>query len=153
MDLVGVDRRDFVQLSVTIERKQPDLPRYAVVPSGLVSAWRLDGTTTVDVLINGVQAGRRSLVQWDDDRWFLTITQQDCRRTGIDTGSKPTIAIAVASVGLPDELTGLLNESPEAAKAWDRLSAAQRRMLREEIASAKQPATRLRRARKALLDA
>ena len=147
-----MDKRNPIQLSVTIERKQPDLPRFVVVPSTLVSPWRLDGTTTVDVKINGLPVGRRSLVRWDDDRWFLTITQQDCRRTGIDTGSNPAIAIAVASAELPDELVGLLNESPEAARAWDRLSGAQRRMLREEIASAKQPATRLRRARKALRD-
>ena len=151
LDRGGVNARDPIHLTVTIERKQSDLPRYAIVPSVLVAKWRLDGTTTVDVHINGVPLDRRSIVRWDDERWFVSITQQDCRLTGIDTGVQAALTIAVASSDLPDELATLLQESPEAKQAWDRLSSAQQRMVRETIGSAKQSATRARRARKALL--
>ena len=143
-------KQQTVRLTATIERKQEDLPRFAVVPAALVESWKLDGTTTVVIGINDVNVGRRSLVRWDDDRWFVSITQQDCRRLGVDTGCPVVLTLEVASEDLPPELQALLDESPEAKRAWERLTTSQRRMLREEVASAKQSSTRARRARRAL---
>lgn len=140
-----------IHLPVVIERKQADLPRYAVVPSAVLASWQLSGTTTIELAINDVAVGRRTVKKWDEDRWFLSITEADCRQLGVDTGASIRLTLRLASEELPEELAELLRAEPAATRAWERLTPAQQRMLREEIAAAKQPATRARRARKALL--
>lgn len=139
-----------IETSTVVERKQSDLPRYAVVSASLVADWQLAGTTTVETSINRVAVGRRSLHRWDAERWFISITQNDCRRAGIDTGSRIDLRLQIASTKLPPELEVLLREEA-ARKVWDSLTPSQQRMLREAIGAAKQPPTRARRARKALL--
>jgi hypothetical protein len=139
-----------VTLSAAIERKQPGLPRYLVVPAAAVAAWGLEGTTVVELEINGVALERRAIKSWDADRWFLSITAPDCRQLGVDTGDVVSIRMRVAPTELPAELAALLETDPRARRVWDRLTESRRRMLREEIAAAKQSATRARRARRAL---
>ena len=140
-----------ITLPAEIERKQADLPRYLVVPSRAIAVWKLAGTTVLDVTLNGVAAGRRTIKKWDDARWFLTITEVDCLNLGVDTGDTVSVTIAPASQELPAELDALLRTDRRARAAWERLTAAQRRMLSEEIRAAKQSATRGRRARRRLL--
>jgi hypothetical protein len=141
-----------VHLSAIIERKQPDLPRFVVIPSCALAAWRLAGTTAVEISINGTAMARRTIKEWDRDRWFISITATDCRRLGVDTGDRVTIALRLAPAGLPGELARLLKADRRAKAAWRRLTASQQRMLGENIRAAKQPETRARRARKALLE-
>jgi hypothetical protein len=126
---------DHVEVSARVERKQPDLPRYAVIPSAVLAAWNLDGTTTVDVTIDGRSVDRRTVKRWDAQRWFLSITDADCRSLGIDTGSEVRIQLHLASTELPDELKNLLEADVAAKAAWDLLTPSQQRMLRDEIAS------------------
>lgn len=140
-----------IHASVTVERKQPDLPRFAVIPSSLLMPWKLAETTVVEMLIDGIAVDRRSIHRWDDERWFVSITERDCRAVGIDTGSRIELRLAIASTDLPDELAALLRDDPAAERTWAALSPGGQRMLREEIASAKQSVTRTRRARRALL--
>ncbi len=140
-----------IRIRVAVERKQPDLPRYVVVASSFVAPWNLQSTTTVDVSINGIPVSRRSICRWDDQRWFVSITQDDCRVLGIDTGSVITLSLCLASTHVPEELAELLRMDETARKAWEALTSSQQRMLREHIASARQSTTRLRRARKALV--
>jgi hypothetical protein len=141
-------------LSLRIERKQDDLPRYVVVPSKAIAAWKLAGTTVLEVSLDGSPSDRRTIKPWGDDtKWFLTITEVDCRRLGVDTGSSVSVGMIPASNDLPAELARLLKADRAARAAWDRLTRAQQRMLREVIGAAKQSATRERRARRVLLGA
>lgn len=140
-----------VVVHTTVERKQADLPRFAVVPASAVAAWGLSGTTAVEVCVNDAPAARRTIKRWDDARWFVSITEEDCRRFGLETGDGVKLTLRPASDELPEELAELLRSEGAARAAWGRLTPGSQRMLREEIAAAKQSATRARRARKALL--
>jgi len=55
-----------------------------------------------------------------------------------------------ASTELPSELAALIAKNKAARAAWERLTPAQQRMLRENVAAGKQPATRARRAAREL---
>lgn len=143
-------------MSVTIEavvaRKDPSLPRFIVVPAQAIASWQLTATTTVDATLNGIALGRRSLVPWGDGvRWFISLSEPQCRRAGVDTGDRVTLTLARTSEALPAELESLLAENAKARAAWQRLTAPQQRMLRENVLAAKQPATRRRRAERELL--
>ena len=45
---------DTIEVSVEVERKQEDLPRFVVIPASLVAAWNLAGTETIELTVNGV---------------------------------------------------------------------------------------------------
>jgi hypothetical protein len=140
-----------IELSVKIEREQPKLPRYAVVPSSLIKPWRLSGTTTIELKINDTSVNRRTIKQLDRHRWFVSITDNDCARLGIDTGATVRLCLILTSPDLPNELAVLIRNDVAAAAAWAKLTKSERRTLRDEVASATDPAIRTRRARKGLL--
>jgi hypothetical protein len=135
-----------IRIGAIIERKDPRLPRFIVVPSDAVKPWKLTETTTVTGSINGHDLGRRSLKKWDEERWFIELPQPLCQEAGVDTGDRVGLTIQMASVKLPDELAILIAADPRAKSAWERLTPGSRRMLREHVADAKQSATRARRA-------
>ncbi|MBD3173824.1 MAG: hypothetical protein GF320_01480 [Armatimonadia bacterium] len=140
-----------IEVNTRVERKQPDLPRYAIIPANALQPWDLSGTTVVEVALNGMPVNRRSLKRWDEERWFVSITAKDCDRIGADTGDEVHITLTVASTDLPAELEGLIRNQPRARTAWQRMTPSQQRMLRENVGMAKEPETRDRRARRALL--
>src|SRR5712691_8854201 len=113
------EKSNVLEISVQVERKQPDLPRYAVIPSAKLKAWGLTETTTIDMTINGVAVERRTIKRWDENRWFLSVTEKDCRLLGIDTGSRVTLTLKVASVEPPSELRTLIKDNRAAAAVWN----------------------------------
>jgi len=129
-----------------IERKHPKLPRFLVVPSDAVASWRLVRTTVVEGTLNGVEIGRRTIKYWDEQRWFIELPEPFCRRARVDTGDTVVLTLRIAADDLPEELSRLIARDRRAKTAWERLTVSQQRMLREHVASAKQPATRERRA-------
>ena len=137
--------------SCVIERKQPQLPRFVVVPSCIVAAWNLPGTTAVEGKLNDTELGRRTIKSWDRDRWFIEIPETLCRTAQVDTRSRVMLTPRLASTELPDELARLLSGNSAARTVWDSLTKSQQRMLRENVASAKQSATRHRRAVQSLI--
>ncbi len=139
-----------VSLSCQLERKDPRLPRFLVVPTRLLQGWQLVGTTVVEATVNGVAVGRRTLKRWDPDRWFVELTQPICERAGIDTGDRVNLTLELVSDELPSELAMLLSSNRRAQAAWGRLTAAQQRMLREEVFAAKSADTRRRSAERGL---
>jgi hypothetical protein len=143
--------QEVIVTTTVIERKQADLPRYAVVPASALAAWSLPGTTVVEVSINGAPVERRTIKQWDAERWFISITATDCRRLKVETGDTVTLTLQLSQTALAPELASLLQTEPKAKACWDSLSASQQRALGEEVAAAKQAASRTRRARRALL--
>ena len=139
-----------VNLKLVVERKLPSLPRYVVVPTASIAHWKLTGTTLLDVALEGRPAGQRTIKRWDDRRWFVTITQPDCEQGGFDTGDTVRLVLTRTSPALPAELKRLIASSAAARAAWEKHTPSQQRMIHEHVASAKQPATRTARARRAL---
>ncbi len=135
-----------VDVPCRIERKDGRLPRFLAVRARMIDGWKLDRTTIVEASIDGFAIGRRSLKQLDEDRWFIELAQPMCERAGVDTGDRVKLSLRLASDDLPDELATLLARDRFAQAAWAKLTAAQQRMLREEVIAAKRPETRRRRA-------
>lgn len=144
---VAHNRRNAVQLTAVVERKQATLPRYVVVPAPQVAAWQVTQTTMVEARLNGQPLGRRALKRWDAARWFLELPDRSCKRWGLDVGDRVVLELTLASTTLPDELADLLATEPAAQAAWTALSASRQRMLSEEVRAAARTATRARRAR------
>jgi len=135
-----------IEITAIIARKDPRLPRFVVVPSEAVEAWKLAETTTITGSLNGREMGRRSLKKWDDRRWFVELPQPLCRQAGVDTGDSVRLTLQIASPELPAELLALIAADSRAKQAWERLAPGSQRMLREHVAAARQSATRARRA-------
>jgi hypothetical protein len=140
-----------LKIEVLIEQKDPRLPAFAVVPAAELAPWDLAGTTTVEGTLDGVPLGRRSLKRWDDERWFIELKREHLAAAGKSPGDRATLVIDLASTALPDELQGLIDAVPEARAAWEALTEAQQRMVREGVQVPKTAAARERRARRALL--
>lgn len=140
---------DVLRFEAQLEQKQTDLPPFVRVPASVLP-WRLEGTTTVLLIIAGVDAGRRSLKRWHDDLWFIDVPASFCSRAGLSIGRIVTVEITLASTALPAELEKLIADDPDARAAWEALSTSRQRMIRESVAQAKRPETRQRRARRLL---
>lgn len=139
-----------LELDGVLERKALTLPRYLVIPALLLAPWKLAGTTVIEGTLNGLSLGRRTIKRWDDERWFLEVPEALCRQAHVDTGDLVHVVLAVASEIMPAELRELLDRDPRAHATWQRLTAGQQRMLREEILAAKSPETRRKRSLMAL---
>lgn len=142
-----------VKLQVVIERKHPEMAAFVIVPASKLAPWKLSATTTVEGTLDDVDLGRRSLVRWDEDRWFIELRRGLLEAVGKAAGERATLVLRLASTELPAELQHVIDTEPIARAHWEARTDAQRRMLREEILTAKSPATRERRARRALLPA
>lgn len=141
----------FVRVESEVERKRPSLPRFVVIPGSVLSGWGLSGTTMVDVEINGVAIGRRSLKAWPErDAWFFDLTDAQSKKLGVDRGDVVSVELCPADPSPPAEILRLLELHPSTRRAWSHLSPAQRRMRGEHVRSAKRAETRERRARAAL---
>jgi hypothetical protein len=140
-----------LQVTSTIEHKHEGLPRFVCIPMAKVNPWKLQGTTIVEVKVNGVDIGRRSLKRWDDRNcWWMDLSNETCGNAKVETGDRVSLSLRIASEELPDELDQLLKNNAAARERWEQLTPAQKRMLREEVLAAKQSATRSRRAARGL---
>jgi hypothetical protein len=140
-----------LNVTSSIEHKHEGLPRFICIPMSKVDPWKLQGTTTVEVTMNGVDIGRRSLKRWDDRNcWFMDLSSDACRKAKVETGDRVKLILKIASEELPAELAHLFEKNSQARARWERLTLGQKRMLREEVLSAKQAETRARRAARAL---
>lgn len=142
-----------LKVDVRIERKHAEMPAFVVVPATKVARWKLTATTTVEGTLDGLALGRRSLKRWDDERWFIELPRDLLAAVGKSPGDRATLLISRASATLPTELQRLIDMDAEARTRWDSRTAAQQRMLREEVLAAKSAEARERRARRALLPA
>lgn len=143
-------RADKLRLRAKLERQLPTQPRHAVIPAVLLLPWGLSQTTFVCGSLNGVDIGRRPIKRWDDDRWILSITLAVCRRAEVDVGDTVDLVIQPAPATFPSELRAVLDGFEHARLAWERMTEAQQRMVREEVACGRASDTRARRARRLL---
>ena len=136
-----------ITLTAVVQRKQPNLPRYLLVPSARLAGWHVTDTIVVDTALNSITIGRRTLKRWDARRWFVELPERSCQRVGVDIGQRVTLTIRRAATDMPRELAELVQRDAQARIAWSALSESRRRMLQEEVRSAARPETRARRAR------
>ena len=138
--------------TTTVTRHHPQLSRLVTIPLEKVAPWKLTGTTVVEGTINGTPLGRRSLKRWDERQcWWIDLPDALCKKAKVEVGDAVKLVIRVAAEDLPEELTQLLTQNSKAEAKWKSMTAAQQRMLREEIFAAKTPATRTKRAEKWLV--
>lgn len=141
-----------LQFVAVLQRKDPRLPVFVVVPFVLLEPWRLDATTVVEVAVNGHEAVRRTLKRWDSSpaaNWFVEFTAPFCRAAGIEAGDELRIDMRLARSELPAELAAQMVNAA-ALSAWSDQSTASRRAIIEHVQAAKTPATRERRAAQAI---
>jgi len=144
-----MSRRDEqISFDAIVERITPDVPRFVVYPG---KAWDETGTFIVDVSLNGVPIGLRSLIPWKERGWHFGLSEPMCHMVGIDTGSHVSVEMRIPDDSRPDELKELLNGDPRAKKSWHGLSSSERRDFVLFVASGKKAETRTRRARRLLL--
>lgn len=135
-----------------VERKYPQLPRFVCIPRAKLAQWKLTSTVTIEGSINGYELGRRSLKLWADrDSWWIDLPETLCRKANIETGGRVHLRLRIAPEQLPQELADLIEKDSTARANWEKLTSGQKRMLREEVIKAKEPATRARRAARVLL--
>ena len=84
-----------VHLTVAIKRHHPRMPRFvAVIPHTKIAAWRGEGTTTVEGMLNEVPA------QVEATRWARLVhrfAEPICRRAQVDTGDAVILRLRVPS--------------------------------------------------------
>jgi hypothetical protein len=83
-------------LMAKIQRKDPKLPRFIVLPSMLVSDWGVEENIIVIGELNGVDMGRRQLKRWDGERWFIQLPEPLCKKANVDTGDMVTVTMLIA---------------------------------------------------------
>ena len=145
---------NMIQINTELMQKADNLPRYIEIPASEFTGWELRGTTPVEVSLNGVNIGRRNLKYWGASRdyWFLEITKKACKKFHINTGDKVFVVLKPASADLPTELSVLLKSSAKASFKWNSMTQSRQRMLIDHVQSAKQVETRVRRAKRALIE-
>jgi Bacteriocin-protection, YdeI or OmpD-Associated/Domain of unknown function (DUF1905) len=122
-------------------------PRFVVYPG---KAWDETGTFTVEVSLNGIPIGLRNLIPWKERGWHFGLSEPMCRKVGVETGDRVHVEMRRLGDTRPQELNELLNSDPKAQRAWNGLSAGERREFVIFVADAKKPETRVRRTRRLL---
>lgn len=137
-----------VKLSTQLQRKDPRLPVYVVVPGRYVQPWNLSGTTVIEGTANGFPFGRRTIKAWGKgtDDWFVEFTSPFCKTASLSVGDPVSLNIQLADTSTPQELKSLFLVSNDLEVAWLALSERERRDAGEYIRAAKTQATRERRA-------
>ena len=137
-----------VQISTQLQRKDPRLPVYVVIPSHHLKPWGLTGTTVIEGSANGYPFGRRTIKAWGKgrDEWFIEFTAAFCKTASLQVGDRVDLEIQLADTSTPQELESILSQSKSLEAAWLALSERERRDAGEHIRAAKAPATRQRRA-------
>lgn len=140
-----------IVVATKVIRHNPQFSRLVTIPIEQIAKWKLTETTTIEGTINDTELGRRSLKRWDERNcWWIDLPEPLCKKAQLETGDEVKLTIRLASEDLPVELEQLLKENATAKANWTKLTAAQQRMLREDIFAAKTSATRFKRAAKVL---
>jgi hypothetical protein len=136
-----------LRTTVLLQRKDPRLPVFVVLPAQVVEPWSLTGTTIIEGTANGSPMGRRTIKAWGKGTgdWFVEFTAAFCAKAGLSVGDRFELELEIADMSEPQELRQALVASKELSAAWSVLSAAEKRNAAEHIRSAKTQQTRARR--------
>ena len=136
-----------ISFDAVVERIAPQVPRFVVYPG---KAWNETATFIVDVALNGVGVGLRTLIPWKERGWHFGLSQPMCDEVGVDTGDAVHVEMRRPGNAKPRELRDLLKKAVKARKAWERLAEGDRRDFVLFVAEAKRAETRTKRARRLL---
>lgn len=119
------------------------------VPDDAASAWKDAGVRRVEGTLNGHPINR-GLQNHADGGAFLVIGQDTLKEFGLREGSEVRLNLrpdpTPDAVDLPAELIIALEQDNEARTRWETFPPGKRRSLAHYVTSAKQEATRIRRA-------
>lgn len=140
--------RSKVNVSTRLERKDPRLPVYVVIPGRHVKLWHLARTTVIEGTANGFSFGRRTIKAWGkgSDDWFVELTSSFCKTAQLNVGDRVVLELQPADASIPVELENILSKNKGLTASWRALSDSQRRDASEYIRAAKAQVTRERRA-------
>ncbi|MEM8862698.1 MAG: YdeI/OmpD-associated family protein [Chloroflexota bacterium] len=139
-----------IMILAEIKQKMATLPRYVEVDEEKLATWGLEGTTPIEVKIEGHQPVLRNIKRWGKKRpvWFFELTAAMCKHAKIDTGDTIEFTLTKIKDEIAAEIQTILETNLAAQDKWDKTTPSQRRMINDHVLGAKQAATRLRRARK-----
>lgn len=131
-----------------LQRHQPDLPVYVIVPDDLPARLGHGGTFVVEARSGDTGLGRRSVKPWGDGRWFMELTKSQLALLAAGPGDEVEVELREA----PAEHRELMRcvEQQGLGDAWRGLSEAQRRQMTEPVFAARRDATREARIAKVL---
>jgi hypothetical protein len=137
-----------MKIKTQLQRKDPRLPVYVVVPGKFVQPWGLSGTTIIEGTANGFPIGRRTIKAWGKgiDDWFVEFTAPFCKVAGLNVGDDVILELQRADISTPEELQDLLARSKKLDSMWMALPEKDRRDAGEFIRAGKVLATRQKRA-------
>ena len=101
----------------------------------------------VDAEINGFR--HTGTFQPTGGRWYLMLSRRVLKAAGLEIGERAVVVFTVAdqnAVDVPRELADALADDQSARKDWETITIGRRRYHSHHVSSAKQEATRLRRA-------
>jgi hypothetical protein len=131
------------KLTTMIERKQENLPCFAIIPKDIALKGG-ESTYMAEASVNGVSIGRRSIRPWGDrKRWFIEFTGPQMDVLGLDVGDQIILELK-GTQAEPDELTTALKKHGLEA-AWKAVTPSRRRLAAEQIFEAKAETTRAKR--------
>src|SRR5262245_60457228 len=127
-----------VRLATLLQRKDPRLPVYVVIPGRHVQPWALTGTTVIEGTANGFSFGRRTIKAWGKatEDWFVEFTAPFCKTARLNVGDRVDLELQLADASTPKELESILVKSKSLAAAWLALSERERRDAGEYIRAA-----------------
>lgn len=133
-----------VKLSTQLQRKDPRLPVYVVIPGQYVQPWRLVGTTVIEGTANGFPFGRRTIKAWGkgSDDWFVEFTAPFCKSAHLNVGDHVILELKLADTSTPNELESILAKSEGLSAVWMALSERERKDAGEHIRAARTQTTR-----------
>ena len=108
------DRDEQISFDAPVERIAPEVPRFVVYPG---EAWNESETFIVDVSLNGVPIGLRSLIPWKERGWHFGLSEPMCRTVGVDTGDPVHVEMRRPRDTRPDELKALLCNGSQSSPA------------------------------------
>lgn len=144
-----MDSAEIVCTSV-VERTSGSEPRFVTIAAAQLAAWTLRPTFFVEGSMNEMNLGRTSL-QRQGSRYHLELPSALCAKAQVNTGDSVTLRLRLVEDVFPAELQQLIDEDEAVRASWSKLSEPERRTLRDHVASARLPETRVRRARDGLL--
>src|SRR5688572_5099654 len=109
-----------MKIKTKLQRKDPGLPVYVVVPGKFVKPWELSGTTIIEGTANGFPFGRRTIKAWGKgtDDWFVEFIAPFCKTAGLNVGDDIVVELQRADTSTPEELQSLLTNSKKLASLW-----------------------------------
>jgi Bacteriocin-protection, YdeI or OmpD-Associated/Domain of unknown function (DUF1905) len=128
-----------------LDRHDPKLPRFVVLPASAAAALGLQHRVTVEGTLGRVPFGRRSIKPWGDGRYFIDVPGDLCRKAAVDVGDTVDVSVTVVDDRPPADLVDALGRDTVAARAWARLTPSQQRRIVDDVVQAVRPTTRQRR--------